>query len=234
MKTNVFILVFLVVMLSFSEKGMAEIKLKNLRTTINENLSSSVKITPSFSWQMQLGQRNQLQTAYQIQVAANSEDLKSSKGLVWDSGQLNFSQSVLVSYKGKELKPASTYYWKVKVWNQDNEPSAWSETASFHTGLLSDSDWAGARWIGYRDLLPELRVVPGIHGYGDKMEQLGLLRPVVPLLRKEFEASGGIESVILFISGLGQYEAFINGKKVGNSFLAPGWTNYDKTVFTLW
>ena len=231
MKTYSFVIAILIVMVSISVKGNEPISLINLKSSLNENPSFPGKVNPLFSWQMLTGQRNQVQSAYQIKVSENRELLKTSKEFIWDSGKLNSDQSILVSYNGPELKSAQTYYWEVMVWNQDNQPSQWSEPASFHTGLISDSDWAGAKWIGYRDLLPELKVVPGIHGNGDQMGQLGLLRPVVPLLRKEFEASGEIESAMLFISGLGQYEAFINGKKVGNSFLAPGWTNYDKTVF---
>ncbi|HEY3389469.1 MAG TPA: family 78 glycoside hydrolase catalytic domain, partial [Prolixibacteraceae bacterium] len=53
-------------------------------------------------------------------------------------------------------------------------------------------------------------------------------RSVVPLFRKEFTAEKKIKNAILYISGLGHYEATINGQKVGQSFLAPGWTNYDK------
>ena len=230
MKTNSLIIILLVIMGSLSLKGNASVSIKNLKSTVNEHPSLPGKVTALFSWQMQTGQRNQVQTAYQVMVSETQDQLNTSKGIVWDSGKLNSSQSALVSYNGPELKPAQIYYWKVKIWNQDNHSSAWSEMATFHAGLLSDSDWRDAKWIGYRDLLPELKVVPGIHEGGDEMGKLGLLRPIVPLLRKEFEASGEIESAMLFISGLGQYEAFIIGEKIGNSFLAPGWTNYDKTV----
>lgn len=230
MKTNSLILTFLVSILSLAVQGNAPLSVKNPKSSVNEHTSLPGKVIPLFSWQMLSGQRNQSQAACQILVSEGQDQLKASKGLVWDSGKLNSTQSVLVSYNGPELKAAHTYYWKVKVWNQDNQGSSWSEMASFHTGLLSNSDWGEAKWIGYRDLLPELRVVPGIHGNGDELGTLGLLRPVVPLLRKEFEASGDIESATLSISGLGQYEVFINGNKVGNSFLAPGWTNYDRSV----
>ena len=73
-------------------------------------------------------------------------------------------------------------------------------------------------------------MVPGVHGNGDKLGNLCFDRPIVPLFRREFEVGKKIKEATLYITGLGQYEASINGQKVGNSFLSPGWTNYDKTV----
>jgi hypothetical protein len=74
-------------------------------------------------------------------------------------------------------------------------------------------------------------MVPGVHGNGDKLGDKCVDRSLVPLFRKEFEVYESLEFATLYISGLGQYEASINGEKVGNAFLTPGWTNYDKTVF---
>lgn len=231
MKTFTLIITFLVLMLSLFVQGKEHVSIINLKATVNDDPSLPGKMIPLFSWQMKTEQRNQSQAAYQVLVSETQDQLNASKGVIWDSGKLNSNQSVLVPYNGIALKQTRTYYWKVKIWDQDNQPSPWSEVNTFQTGLLSKADWAEAKWIGYRDFLPELKVVPGIHGDGNELGKLGLLRPVVPLLRKEFEASGEIESATLYISGLGHYEAFINGNKVGNSFLAPGWTNYDKTVF---
>jgi hypothetical protein len=73
-------------------------------------------------------------------------------------------------------------------------------------------------------------VVPGVHGNGDNLGDKCVDRPVIPLFRKEFEVGKKIKEATLYITGLGQYEASINGQKVGNSFLTPGWTNYDKTI----
>jgi alpha-L-rhamnosidase len=61
-------------------------------------------------------------------------------------------QSILVSYNGSELKPAETYFWKAKVWNQDNQESEWSEINVFRTGLLNNTDWKDAKLIGFKYL----------------------------------------------------------------------------------
>ena len=222
MKNNLLRIIFLFILLSFTPDARAVLSVKNLKTTVSE--------VPSFSWQVVSDQRNQVQSAYQIQVALTPEDLKSSKRLVRDSGKTNSGRSVLVTIDALELKPAQTYFWKVKVWNQDSQESEWSETAVFKTGLFQESDWKNAQWIGYEDLAAGKIMVPGVHGNGDKLGEKCIDRPVVPLFRKEFEVAKKVREATLYISGLGHYEASLNGQKVGNSFLAPGWTNYDRTV----
>lgn len=207
------------------------LSVKNLKCTINEQSTATQEKYAFFSWQINSEHRNQLQAAYQIVVAENLDDLKLSKNSIWDSGKINSDKSALVKADGLKLKSHQTYFWKVKVWNQDGKESAWSEPVRFNTGLFSKSDWAGAKWIGYKDLPAEKRMVPGVHGNGDKLGDKCVDRPVVPLFRTEFEVSENPESATLFISGLGQYEASINGEKVGDAFLTPGWTNYDQTVF---
>ncbi len=222
MKHSTLAIALLLILLSCTANGKLTLSVKNLKTTVNE--------FPLFSWQINSDQRNQMQSAYQILVSNNPEDLKNTKGTLWNSGKVNSDQSVLIAGTF-ELKLAQTYFWKVKIWNQDNQESEWSETAVFRTGLFQESDWKNARWIGYEDMPAEKRMVPGVHGNGDELGDKCVDRPVVPLFRKEFEVGKKINEATLYITGLGQYEASINGQKVGNSFLSPGWTNYDKTVF---
>jgi hypothetical protein len=210
-------------LLSCTSNGKAALNIKNLQTSIDK--------VPLFSWQINSGQRNQSQSAYQIQIANDPEDLKASKKIIWNSGKIESGQSVLVASTAIELNPAQTYCWRVKVWNHENQESEWSETAVFKTGLFQESDWKNAQWIGYEDMPAGKKMVPGVHGNGDKLGDKCMDRPVVPLFRKEFEVVKKIKEATLYITGLGQYEASINGQKVGNGFLTPGWTNYDKTVF---
>jgi len=207
------------------------LSVKNLKCNINEKPVTARKMDGFFSWQISSEHRNQLQSAYQVVVAGDPDDLKTSKNILWDSGRISSDKSALVLADGLELKSVQTYFWKVKIWNQDGKETEWSEPANFKTGLFSEQDWAGAKWIGYKDLPAAKRVVPGVHGNGDKLGYKCVDRPVVPLFRKDFEVSENMESATLYISGLGQYEASINGEKVGNAFLTPGWTNYNKTVF---
>ncbi len=52
----------------------------------------------------------------------------------------------------------------------------------------------------------------------------------MPLFRKSFNASKKVVSARLYVSGIGYYEAYLNGNKVGDHVLDPGWTSYEKQV----
>ncbi len=219
-----FIFSFSLVAVSNSLNAPERVQVVNLK---------SVKVNQSaviFGWQITNSQRNTVQTAYQIQVSGSPENLVVPDKLIWDSGKISSDQSNMVSSAGLILKPAQTYFWRVRIWSNENKESGWSKPGTFKTGLETESDWRGAKWIGFENLPTEKKMVPGVHGNGDKLGNLCVDRPIVPLFRKEFEVGKKIKEATLFITGLGQYEASINGQKVGNSFLSPGWTNYDKTV----
>lgn len=76
-----------------------------------------------------------------------------------------------------------------------------------------------------------LKIVPGIHGLKKGFEGKYKKRSTVPLFRKTFKVNKTIEKATINISGLGHYELHINGIKVGNRFLSPGWTYYQKRIF---
>ncbi len=197
-----------------------------------ENLTNPIGIEsaqPRLSWQISSDIRDVEQTAYRILVASSEEALTKNEAGIWDSGKITSNQSILVKFEGKDLLSTVNYFWKVKIWDNHRNESDWSEVASWQMGLKAVADWDGAQWIGYEDLPDSMRVVlapESGYGLGDKATR----QPVTPLFRKEFSLNKEIERATLFISGLGQYEARLNGQKVGNGFLTPGWTRYDNTV----
>ncbi len=91
--------------------------------------------------------------------------------------------------------------------------------------------WANARWIGFKKLPDSLKLVPGIHGFDKSLEGKFKKRSVVPLFRKSFDIDEPVAKATLYISGLGHYECTINGEKVGDRFLSPGWSYYQKRIF---
>ena len=91
--------------------------------------------------------------------------------------------------------------------------------------------WANARWIAYEILDDSMKVVPAVHGSGNELGEKALKRSVVPMFRKEFTVAENIEKATINISGLGHYELHLNGQKVGDRFLSPGWTLYQKRIF---
>ncbi|MFB6320084.1 glycoside hydrolase family 78 protein [Saccharicrinis sp. FJH54] len=185
---------------------------------------------PEFSWMVESDTINNRQASYQILVADVVGLIKKDSGNIWNSGKVNSTESENIIYSGKELLSGRKYYWKVKVWDIYGNESDWSEMGSWQMGLLKAQDWSGAEWIGYEELPESDRVVEGITGYGDISLQKVEKRSVVPMFRNGFKLKDEVGSATLYISGLGQYEATINGEKVGDAFLTPGWTHYDKTV----
>ena len=192
-----------------------------------ENPQGTGKI-PRFSWTIISFSRGQEQKAYQIIVSSDSGNIGKNKGDIWDSGKTLSGTSALVTYKGPLLQPGTKYLWKVRVWDKDDKPSDWSISGEFITGLFEKSDWSGARWIGFEDIPDSLLLVPGVHGSGDNLGNVAMKRTTVPYFRKEFPLEKKISSAYVFVTGLGHYELYINGNKIGDHFLSPGWTDYRK------
>jgi hypothetical protein len=110
------------------------------------------------NWILESKTRSQVQTAYQILVASTIENLKNNNGDIWDSKKVESDKSILINYEGSELKRATSYYWKVKVWNRGGDDSGWSKAGTWQMGLLKVNDWGNAKWIGYRELPDSMRM----------------------------------------------------------------------------
>jgi alpha-L-rhamnosidase len=171
---------------------------------------------PGLSWTLTSEKRNQIQTAYEIIVSDNLKDITSAKGNFWTTGKITSSQSLNIEYEGKTLSPFNRYYWRVKVYDTNDEGSEWSPINSFETSMLSLNDWK-AKWIG-----------DGSKQF-EKDEDFYLEDPM-PLFKTSFNSPKKISLARLYISGLGYYEAFLNGKKIGDRVLEPGFTSYRKEV----
>jgi len=101
---------------------------------------------PEFSWRIISGKRNVMQTAYEIRVSDNLNDLLKNKNIIWNSSKVLSDSSIHVSYKGNELQSNKKYYWQVRTWDNAGKTSAWSAPAFWQMGLLHTSDWK-AKWI---------------------------------------------------------------------------------------
>ncbi len=172
-------------------------------------------VYPRFSWMINSDQRNVLQTGYRILVASAAEVLKEGKGDLWDSGKITDPSSVFVSYGGKPLGSKMEVWWKVKVFTDKGE-SEWSKPARFSMGLLNLSDWS-AQWIGMDQAFP----------WDDESMHSRLS---ARYFRKEFSGMKPIKRAMAYLAGLGVYELYVNGEKIGNQVLAPVPTDYTKSV----
>jgi alpha-L-rhamnosidase len=171
---------------------------------------------PRFSWMLAsdtAAARGIHQTNYQILVASTAEILAQDKGDDWDSGKVLSEESINLNYAGSPLASWKEYFWKVRVWDQDGNPSAWSAPAQWTMGLLSAQDWH-AKWIGRDEPMPTADVdLPA------------------RWLRKEFTAAKPIRRAVVAFSGLGSSELYINGAKVGDAVLSPALSDYDQRVY---
>jgi alpha-L-rhamnosidase len=161
---------------------------------------------PRFSWKLVADKRNLMQTAYRINVSTNAN----FGSHVWDSGKISSDSSVFITYNGKPLLSGKKYYWRVKVWDNAGKASAWSPVAYWQTALFDTVAWK-AKWI--------------VPGYNEDTTT----RPS-PLMRKQFIAHKKIKSAVAYITAHGLYEARINGKRIGDAYLTPGWTSYNKRL----
>jgi len=192
--------------------GSAPIAATNLRC---EYLSAPLGIDtpqPRLSWVLQSRRRGQMQTAYQVMVAAGAENLRNDAADLWDSGKIESDQSIHVVYEGSPLTSRSKCFWKVRVWNTEDKVSAWSKPASWEMGLLSENDWQ-AEWIS---------APPPDDGSMD-------VRPS-PFFRKGVVCNERVTAARVYITGLGYYELYINGKRIGDHVLDPAFTRYDRRV----
>jgi alpha-L-rhamnosidase len=212
------------------EKSDANLSVSQLKCNGLENTEGTDKI-PEFSWINSSSERGQVQSAYQIIVSSSEKLITKNSGNIWDSGKKISDTSVWIQYKGPELGPGKEYFWKVRVWDINNKPSSWSAEAKFITGLFDKEGWSGAKWIGFEDIPDSMLLVPGVHGNGNNLGEVAKKRTIIPYFRKGFSLEKKVSKALVFVSGLGQYELYLNGEKIGDRFLSPGWTNYEKKCY---
>ena len=174
------------------------------------------RAAPRLSWIITADERNVMQTAYHILVASDPALLDEQHADLWNSEVTASDRSVWVPYGGKKLRSNQRCYWKVKVYTTQGE-SPWSETAEWGMGLLGESAWSG-QWIGWEAPFAWDR-------------ETTFSRMSARYLRTEFENGGReIRRATLHISGLGLYELYLNGERIGDQVLAPAPTDYRRTV----
>jgi alpha-L-rhamnosidase len=182
-----------------------DISLKDLTVDHKMNPVGIDNKQPRFSWKIKGTGNNIMQTACLIRVASDEK----FSSIVWQSGKVETNESILQSYKGPELKSGQRYFWQVKIWDNKGNQSQWSQPAYWEMGLLSPAEW-NAKWI--------------------EMESDTLRYSPATLFRKEFQLARSISSARIYVTSHGFYELEINGKKVGDQVLTPGWTSYSKRL----
>ncbi len=214
MKMNRIIVLLAALLVAFS--AHAAEKLEVGKTTV-EYAPCPVTVgteQPVFGWQIISSKSGTEQKEYRIVVASSKEKLASGKYDLWDSKKISSDRSVAVPYGGRALESRQECWWKVLV--KTNHGKAESEPAFFRVGLLDSREWSGY-WIGAaseKDHLTDHVKIPSRY------------------LRKSFRVDAKIIRATLYICGLGNYEAYLNGERIGEGeVLAPTVSEYDKTVY---
>ncbi|HHV31823.1 MAG TPA: family 78 glycoside hydrolase catalytic domain [Clostridiales bacterium] len=183
------------------------LKVYDLKCCYRKNPIGIGERSPEFSWKIDSDQRNVLQLSYRIQTSRSD----SFEEVLWDSGVVESDRSIHVDYAGPELESRTRYFYRVRIEDNRKEESDWSVSAWFETGLLDSGEWQ-AEFIS-----------------ADREEQPAY-SPACPYFRKSFAVTGKIASARAYVTCLGLYELRLNGQKVGNYFLTPGWTDYRKRL----
>ncbi len=177
------------------------------------------ELTPRFSWKLAPTANYSFQSAYQVQAASNPESLKSGADL-WDSQKTISSDTSWIRYQGKALASRQRVFWRVRVWDEDERASAWSDFQTLELGLLRNADWKG-RWIGHPDTASNKE--PSKEAFATPQ-----------YLRNSFVISGDVQHARLYITAKGLFKPFINGAPVAEKdVMTPGWTPYSKRLETL-
>jgi hypothetical protein len=165
---------------------------------------------PGFSWQLASSSpalHSVSQSAYRIQVSADARRAQSPRKILWDSGVVSSAATFGIAYAGPALEAGRAYGWRVEVWDEQHHASGWSDAGHWTEAPVWRAAWIAAHPAD-----------------GDANEPM-------PLFRKTFTLSRPVARAWLYVSGLGQDELRLNGRKVGSDELTPGWSDYRKTVY---
>jgi len=188
--------------------------LKVKKVTMNY-LDKPMGITafPQFGWIIESNKKNVMQKTFRLQISNDSQ----FKSLLYDSGTVDSEESAHIwiqnlPAKNYEfaLESAGKYFVRLKVQDQYGEESPWSFGSYFITGLISGDD------IQASFVSAESR--------DDADNSKGTY------IRKDFSLAKKVKEAYAYTTALGVYHFYINGEKVGNDELAPGWTSYDSRL----
>ena len=210
------LLIFGIAGLLMSCNKQVTIQVTNLRCELLTNPQGIDDAAPRLSWEIGSEGRGIQQTAYRVLVASSLEKLNDGEGDLWDSQNVKSNTSVNVPYRGKKLESRAVCYWKVKI-TANGGSSEWSEPAFWSMGLLNPSVWK-AQWTGLDKSFK-----------GDVLDN-SFSRLAARYFRKEFETSQKPVKATVYVSGLGFYKLYVNGKTIGKQEFAPTPTDYSKVV----
>ena len=199
----------------------ASVRVVDLRCEYRKNPLGIDETRPRLSWRMEAlnaGARGLKQSAYQIVVASSEQAAAAGRGDLWDTGRVAGDQSTQVVYSGKAFNSGMRVFWRVKVFDQDGQASAWSDVAAWSMGLLQPQDWK-AQWIGKEQIAGQLDP----HSPYSALKQASWIEPAASIdsgdvfFRWSFEVPTGrrLTEATAVLGGDRGGEFFLNGNRIG-------------------
>jgi alpha-L-rhamnosidase len=205
MRTKFYPLIVFAFLLTVNLKLMAGFSAGNLKCEYLINPLGIDNPNPRLIWSVVDGRNGAGQSAYQVFVGTDSLEVSSGVGTQWNSGKVD-SDKISAQYSGLALMPFTRYFWSVKIWDAQGNPSTNQTVASFETGMVKLENWKGTWITDSRDIQ---------------------LKPA-PIFRKEFNQVKKIKSARAYLAVGGLYEIYLNGTKVGDHRLDPMYTRFDR------
>jgi len=157
--------------------------------------------TPRISWKIATEQHPWVQTAYQVEIS------DPVSRLVERSPAVRSPESILVPWPGRALRSRDRRVLRVRAWSAA-AATPWSPPLALEAGLLEPEAWQAGL------------VVPGWEGDPESDQPAAYLR-------RTFTLPDGPIRARLYVTAHGVYEIELNGLRVGDHVLAPGWTSYE-------
>jgi alpha-L-rhamnosidase len=197
----------------------APVMVTDLRCESLENPAGMDVEQPRLSWIVQSAERGAGQTAYQVLAASSRALLDQDTGDRWNSGKVLSDQSIQVVYAGRELASFMPCYWKVRVWDEKGEASAWSDVAWWTMGVLEPADWQDAQWIGLGGKDTEYFLkdafVKAQWIWADEEVHGTSAAPGKVFFRKAFDWQGPVSKAMLVLTADNEAECYLNGERLG-------------------
>jgi alpha-L-rhamnosidase len=222
-------ILFLFLLFFIVSIDLPAIEVTNLTCEMSVSPMALVSKNPRFGWQMKANKQGAMQTAYEIEIRNRESGYNGSK--------VTSNKSQLIPYAGRALHPGEKYTWRVRVWDENDRPSAWSTWAEFR--MAPEPSYLDASWIGA--IRTEDARIPagkrflsydmGTPDYKAIWKAIDTLSSKSIYLRKSVHIKKTITEATAYVCGLGHYEFSLNGAKVGDAEFAPFWSDYNKTVY---
>jgi len=175
---------------------------------------------PAFSWQIVDGRAGARQSAYRVTVASSAAKLNAGKPDIWDSGKVASDQSVNVAYSGPELHSRTRYYWRVRVWGNNDLAYPSSSVQWWETGLAENSEWT-AKWIASETQEHKLIRESGADWIWTNQQEPADRR--LYGFRSKFQVNGKPVLAKLFVTATDSPSAWIDGRQVLESQPMTPW-----------